>query len=113
MTGKTRWMPRPDLAFVFTTVFVIVLANLPEPVAHQVIEVRSPGVTGAPQTYSLAVNDPRLSRLTRRVETYGESAPAAAIGKLKWMAETASLYAQRTADDLTKIAAESDAASFA
>ncbi|MGB7328783.1 MAG: hypothetical protein WBD31_28150 [Rubripirellula sp.] len=102
MTNNTSWMPRPDLALVFTTVFVIMLANLPAPIPHQVVEVAKAEQSKAPQTYSLAVNDPRLRRLTRRIDTYGKSEPAAAVGKAKWMAETSSIYAERTLLDLAK-----------
>ncbi|WP_222436152.1 hypothetical protein [Rubripirellula reticaptiva] len=110
MTNNTSWMPRPDLALVFTTVFVIVLANLPAPVPHQVVEVSNTEATDTSHTYSLAVNDPRLRRLTRRIDTYGKSAPAAAVGKAKWMAETSSIYAERTLLDLAKLETQSDEA---
>ncbi|TWU60050.1 hypothetical protein Poly51_03240 [Rubripirellula tenax] len=107
MAKKTSWMPRLDIAFVFTTAFVIVLANLPAPIPHQVVEVESLTDSALPQQYSLAVNDPRLRKLSRHIERYGKTKPNQAVGKAKWMAETAAIYAERTQEDVAKVAAAS------
>ncbi len=103
MTERKSWMPRLDIVFVFTTAFVIVLANSPSPTPMQVVHVDAK--VGPPQTYSLAVDDPRLRKLRRRVDTYGQAKPAAALGKARWQAETAAFYAERTLLDHTKLAA--------
>lgn len=82
-------LPWRDGLFGFLVAVLVSFGVWPDPVPIREVVVAGP----EPQTYSLAVDDPRLVQIRRRIDRYAPTRPTAALGMTRWQAETASFYA--------------------
>lgn len=86
----------------------IVITFWPAAPARQVVSVAASGESAA-RSVSFPIDDPQISRIARRIETWGPPEPVAAFGLVRWRLESAEHYArdnrrrfeERAAGDLT------------
>jgi hypothetical protein len=94
MIAATRRMATLDFLLVAFSAIVALQAFWPAAAPRQTVQYRDAG--GRVHRYSLAIDDPRLKRLTQAVKKPSRPRPTAALAKLKWLAETADFYVGRT-----------------
>lgn len=95
-----------------TAVGALVLGAWPADVPRQTIRVRAKIETAENRSYSLAVSDPRLLKLKRRLARWGRvNSPITAESAVaKWRLETARFYAECSRRDAAQAGQEKTAA---
>ena len=93
MIATTRRMAIHDFLLVAMATLVIVLSNWPNSQKRQSVDLRNSD--GTSQRYSLAVDDPRLAKLQRDLDSWNRGGTNTAIALTKWRVELAEFYVDR------------------
>ena len=100
MIAKSRQMAAHDFLLVLLSAAVLALLLWPPGPAFRKVEVRRKD--GSLQTYQLAVGDPKLANLTRKLERWSNPRPSSRTAINRWNSELGSLYAERTTPDVAQ-----------